>query len=166
MLIYQITNEITSDFYIGKTKDLAARKQRHRELTANSSALIHRAMRKYGSDNFSFIILESDIEPSQIDDRERYWIAEKKPRYNLTIGGDGGDTSQSPGYKAGMSQRRSYKGSNNPNFGKSPCKGMVRTDEQKATLSAAVKAAWDRNPSRREKARQRMLENNPNRKTI
>lgn len=51
-------------------------------------------------------------------DKEREWIAKLNPKYNMTSGGEGGDTSSSPRWKEGMNRRRSYKGSGNPNFGK------------------------------------------------
>ena len=36
----------------------------------------------------------------------------------MTEGGDGGDTSLSPNYQAGMKNRRPYSAENNPNYGK------------------------------------------------
>lgn len=50
-------------------------------------------MRKYGLDAF---IIESVEEVSgDIDERERYWIAQLNPQYNMTEGGDGGDMRHS-----------------------------------------------------------------------
>ena len=53
--------------------------------------IIHKAMRKYGIDNFSFEVLEEcDIE--RLDEREQYWIAyldsmNREKGYNLVSGG-------------------------------------------------------------------------------
>ena len=54
-------------------------------------------MNKYGADNFSFEIIEK-CEKDKLSDREKYWITyynSTSPNgYNLTKGGDGGNTFQ------------------------------------------------------------------------
>jgi hypothetical protein len=56
-------------------------------------------MRKYGTINFTIKVLEETDSPNE---REIYWIKTLHPHYNMTEGGDGGDTSNSPNYKLGM----------------------------------------------------------------
>jgi len=58
-------------------------------------------MRKYGTDKFTIEILE---ETSNGNEREIYWIQELNPHYNMTSGGDGGDTSNSPNFKQAIMQ--------------------------------------------------------------
>ena len=101
MIIYQITNKLTNDFYIGKTKNPKERFYKHKYNAINnkSQAHIHRAMRKYGINNFIFSILEQVESLNILNEREIYWIDNLKPKYNMTKGGDGGDTSSSTNYK-------------------------------------------------------------------
>jgi group I intron endonuclease len=102
-IIYRITNVVNSKFYIGKTsKTVQERFQRHCNNHQTQNTYLYRAMRKYGVDNFIVEILEETDSPNE---REIYWIETLQPHYNMTIGGDGGDTSQSPNYKLGMKNR-------------------------------------------------------------
>ena len=58
--------------------------------------MIHKAMRKYGIENFSISLLE-EVEDNLLEEREQYWIKEKNTcilepdgyGYNLTFGGEG-----------------------------------------------------------------------------
>lgn len=114
-IIYQITNVVNSKFYIGKTdKTIQERFQRHCYNHKTQNTYLYNAMRKYGIDKFTIKILE---ETSNGNDQEMYWIQKLKPHYNMTLGGDGGDTSESPNYKLAMS-KRDISGSNNPMYGR------------------------------------------------
>lgn len=119
MIIYQITNKLTNDFYIGKTKNPKERFYKHKYNAINnkSQAHIYRAMRKYGVENFEFSILESVESNDYLNEREIYWIKQLKPKYNMTKGGDGGDTSNSPNYRLGI-QKRDQTGSKNGMYGR------------------------------------------------
>jgi hypothetical protein len=125
---------------------------------------LYRAMRLYGIDNFTLEILEEVA--GDINAREIYWIETLRPEYNMTTGGDGGDTSWSPNYRKGIS-RRDTSGSRNSMFGKrgdlSPNKGKKRTEDQKRRLRNGLLDAWKTNPKRREKMSLalRGLDNNP-----
>jgi group I intron endonuclease len=102
-IIYQITNVVNSKFYIGKTdKTIQVRFQRHCYNHKTQNTYLYKAMRKYGIDKFTIKILE---ETSNGNEREVYWIQNLKPHYNMTLGGDGGDTSKSPNYILGMKNR-------------------------------------------------------------
>jgi len=91
-VVYKIKNDINGDFYVGFTSKNPPEKRfsEHKCCARKSSpAHLHRAMKKYGSDNFSFIILEStnDREYGQRVLEPQY-IAELKPKYNMTDGGE------------------------------------------------------------------------------
>lgn len=102
-IIYRITNVVNSKFYIGKTsKTVQERFQRHCHNYQNQNTHLYHAMRKYGVDKFIIEILE---ETNSANEREIYWIKTLQPHYNMTIGGDGGDTSSSPNYILGMKNR-------------------------------------------------------------
>jgi len=119
MIIYQITNTITNDIYVGKTTQPKKRFYIHKYNAINnkSAAHIHRAMRKYGIENFQFSVIEKVEKSELLNEREIFWIEQLKPKYNMTKGGDGGDTSNSPNYKLGI-KNRDQSGSKNGMYGK------------------------------------------------
>lgn len=116
-MIYKITNNITKDIYVGYSYNYLKRWYFHkRNASKGVNTFLYRAMRKYGIENFSIELLE-DCDNALNEQREKHWIATLVPRYNMTAGGDGGRTADSPNYKAGI-KRRNLSGSNNPNYGK------------------------------------------------
>lgn len=101
MFIYKIVNNVNGDFYIGKTvTSLENRFKRHFYNHKDGQTYLYRAMRKYGFENFTIEILQEVNE--NIDEFERKYIKNLCPKYNMTKGGDGGDTSNSPNYKKSM----------------------------------------------------------------
>lgn len=83
--IYKITNLINQKMYIGQSVSIQERWTEHiRESNVSAEiweankrkeqTYLHRAIRKYGSSNFSFEIIEECLE-EELNDRERYWIA-------------------------------------------------------------------------------------------
>ena len=91
--IYLITNKINNKKYVGKTEyDINKRWREHISDSRKEKLEIrplYRAIRKYGSENFSI----KEIERTKYgDERERYWIKifnTYKNGYNATLGGDG-----------------------------------------------------------------------------
>lgn len=85
--IYKITNQLNGKFYIGMTrKKLKYRFNNHcyDALIRNSNSYFHKAIRKYGKENF--IIEEIEICDKNLPDREVFWISSLKPEYNQTLG--------------------------------------------------------------------------------
>lgn len=86
--IYRIVNAINDDSYVGYTTELppAIRFARHKNLAKNGAKThLHSAMRKYGSDNFIFSLLEvgeNHLYGKNI--AESMYIAWLKPSYNHT----------------------------------------------------------------------------------
>lgn len=100
--IYKYENLINGKIYIGKAKDIGQRKREHRYEADNErdNSIFHKALKKYGEDNFSFEIIE-ECEEEELDEKEIYWIEQYhsyikdplcKGGYNLTTGGDGGQS--------------------------------------------------------------------------
>jgi group I intron endonuclease len=109
MIIYQITNEVNGKFYIGKTtKTPEERFQKHlyESRYNRNGSYLYKSIRKYGEEHFTITILESQVDETNLDERERYWIRTLNPQYNLTKGGEGGDTSKSPKWIEGMKNRK------------------------------------------------------------
>ncbi len=71
--IYIIKNNINDKVYIGQSVNANDRWKRHISDAKNRQPQrIHKAMQKYGIENFHYEILESQIE--NYDEREKYWI--------------------------------------------------------------------------------------------
>lgn len=99
--IYMYKNRINGHLYIGYTNNFKRRYNDHKKAAYNSkdkdyNVAFHRALRKYGIDNFDYICLEEiDADDVQkMKDRESYWINfyntyEDRQHYNETPGGDG-----------------------------------------------------------------------------
>jgi hypothetical protein len=90
MIVYKITNLLNNKIYIGKDKT-------NNPNYFGSGLLIRNAIKKYGKENFTKDILEFCSSEEQLNEKERYWIDYYKSYnrdigYNLTLGGDGGDT--------------------------------------------------------------------------
>lgn len=88
-VIYKITNLINDKCYVGQTIDLKERIRKHKK---NKKSVLGQAIQKYGWENFSVEVLESNIPRDMLDEREIFYIAENDciaPNgYNLTAGGN------------------------------------------------------------------------------
>jgi group I intron endonuclease len=138
MFIYKIENKIDGKFYIGKTsKTLEERFRKHLYNHLDGQTYLYKAMRKHGIENFDISLVEEVTE--DLDLREKYWIAELNPTYNMTVGGDGGDTSSSPNFKFGIQQhhytRTDYPGSR--------MLGKTHTSETKRKQSEKRTEHWN-----------------------
>lgn len=103
--IYKITNNLNNMIYVGLTTKIRPtdRFSQHRYLARHPeqehngvASYLHRAMAKYGIDNFTFEIIEQ-VENNLLEEREQYWIkfynCLAPNGYCLTAGGKG-----TPGY--------------------------------------------------------------------
>jgi len=94
-LVYKITCKISKKVYIGLTsKTIDQRFKEHIKDSKNgSNSKFHAAIRKHGSENFLFEILEENIESlEKAKEKEKYYISifnSFYEGYNSTSGGDG-----------------------------------------------------------------------------
>ena len=162
--IYIVTNTVNNKIYIGKTKKSIQERFKEHKCSAKigSSFYIHKAIRKYGEENFRIDLLEFLNDENLSNDREKFWISELSPDYNMTSGGEGGDYwkgktfSEEHRYKLG----NSFRGKKRPpmsieqreklrqaNLGKKAStetklkmsnsrKGVLKTPEHRAKLAA------------------------------
>lgn len=90
--IYKITNTLNSKTYIGKHK-ASTNKDPLNDNYWGSGVLLKRSYQKYGRDNFTKEILESDLTEQEATLKEIQYIRESKARgkaeYNLSPGGEG-----------------------------------------------------------------------------
>lgn len=94
--IYKITNKINSKSYIGQTiQNVKERFYQHCATKCSQTILnmvIHKAINKYGKSNFTIEVIE-EVESTNLNDRERYWIRyydSYNNGYNSTKGGQDG----------------------------------------------------------------------------
>lgn len=88
--IYKTTNTINNKVYIGQSSNIEERWKKHRY--ANDNFAIHKAIRKYGIENFSFSILE-ECPKEILNEREVYWTIfynSLEEGYNMIPGGSNG----------------------------------------------------------------------------
>lgn len=92
--IYKITNKIDNKAYIGQTcRDPKKRWLEHYSRDINKDTYFHRALKKYGKDNFLWEVIE-ECEDSSLNEREIYWIKyyntyyKNGNGYNMTYGGE------------------------------------------------------------------------------
>jgi hypothetical protein len=131
MQIYKITNLINNKIYIGK--DTISDPNYF-----GSGLLIGRAIKKYGIKNFKKEILDETDNYEDLSIKEKYWIknfdsTNIKIGYNISKGGDGGDTlSNHPDLK--LIKEKISK--NNPKTGKTyeEAFGEERSKEYKEKL--------------------------------
>lgn len=99
--VYRIENKINGKFYIGKTsKTIDERWKRHKYdcNCKKDNTRLYNALRKYGYENFEIYVFEMlNEDHPRLNDRERYWIEVLEPEYNMTKGGDGGNTGNRVG---------------------------------------------------------------------
>jgi group I intron endonuclease len=100
-IIYVATNKINQKKYVGKTeRSLEERKEQHRIVSngKNPVQIISRAIKKYGFDNFEWeVVFQNEGVTGKLLGRiEKEFIKvlnTKAPHgYNMTSGGDGGNT--------------------------------------------------------------------------
>jgi group I intron endonuclease len=97
MIIYKVLNIINDKVYIGKTiKTLDERKKNHLKKIKNGlKTHFYDAIRKYGEDSFIWSELISCNDINILNEMEIMFIKKYNSfenGYNMTLGGDGGDT--------------------------------------------------------------------------
>lgn len=144
MIIYKVTNKINGKIYIGQTvQSLNCRKSSHfsDSRNGNKDAMpFHRALLKYGINNFKWEIIHRCKNKMELDFYEIYYIRElrasvSKFGYNVSIGGGNGRlglksnketilkmVKSKTGKKLNLTKEErkrrsdSIKGTNNPSF--------------------------------------------------
>ena len=115
MIVYKITNSINKKVYIGKTsRSLEWRLCEHiKKAKKRRNTHLYDAMNHYGYENFIIESLEQDISAKDINIREKHWIkvydsCNRIKGYNMTEGGEGGDTWSLNTHKKETSKKLSF----------------------------------------------------------
>ena len=96
-VIYTATNKINGKIYVGKTYNFEKRRKEH-FYDINDDIPFHRALKKYGIENFEWKIIDCAKTDDEIKEKEIYWIkklntcihSKNSNGYNITLGGEGG----------------------------------------------------------------------------
>lgn len=92
--IYKFENKNNGKVYIGQSINIEKRYMEHFNAHTNPNykgydTKFYRALRKHGFENFTFEIIEKDIE--DLNNREQYWVQQYnsyEAGYNSNLGGD------------------------------------------------------------------------------
>ena len=86
--VYKITNLITGEFYIGRSKHVEERWKEHfcKGYGAMHSRRFQEAIEKYGPEGFSFQVIEECSE-EELNEKEKFWINALCPVYNTIYDG-------------------------------------------------------------------------------
>lgn len=80
--------------YIGQTVDPYKRKWEHERLREEDDCVFHRAIEKYGKENFIWEVIDKADSKESVNELEKFYIQKyntfKPNGYNMTKGGDGG----------------------------------------------------------------------------
>lgn len=151
--VYALICKVNNKFYVGSSINLTNRLLDYMQ-PAYLAQLVKRpilkALRKYGANNWIFIVLET-CQASVVLEREQYWLDLLEPEYNLSpSAGSTLGIVLSEETKAKISAARkgqiaseetrlfmseTRRGSNNPMFGK------ILSEETRAKMSAAKQGA-------------------------
>ena len=96
-VVYKVTNLINGKMYVGKTYNFEKRKREH-FYDIDNGLPFHRALKKYGVDNFKWEIIDTATSEEDVKKKEIAWIKELRTcihekdsnGYNITLGGEGG----------------------------------------------------------------------------
>ena len=151
--IYCITNLKTNKKYIGYTNNVKKRwcdHKRHGTKENNKNHIpLYESMKKHGIEFFTFEILEEVETSEEAQNKEKEYIHfynTYKHGYNATLGGDGGDTSNSSKFKEWViyvKENGIYKGSNNYWYGIGAMTGKKHSQEARQKQSEARQKYWD-----------------------
>jgi group I intron endonuclease len=138
MIIYKTTNLINQKFYIGKDTH-------NNPNYYGSGKRLKLAIKKYGIENFKKEIIEICDNLELLNERERFWIKESNAineGYNISLGGDGGDTISNNPRKNEIGKKISE--SNKGRF-----IGKINSKETREKISKALKGRFvgSKNPN-------------------
>ena len=143
MFVYKTTCLINNKKYIGKYEGSEDKEY------LGSGKLLKRVIDKYGKDNFTREILERFTDKKSCQEGEKYWIkkfnaVESDDYYNISRGGDGGDTFA--GINGAEKENLLLKLKHRPNIGKHLLKNSTcYMDLRSGIISRYLKSEYDNN---------------------
>lgn len=158
MFIYLITNQVNGKKYIGMTK-LSVEHRWYRHVQSSKRKGIRTpillAINKYGPDNFSIKMIATAKTRAELCDKEKWYIQEHCSSlalgkgYNLTVGGDGGDTFSGRKHNAATRKKMRATSLLNVKTRKRIYVGKKHTNESKVKMSLAQKGHQTKQSTKR-----------------
>lgn len=105
-VVYKLTNRVNGKGYVGKAKDSYTRMMEHKngKWAKGKLQVVDVAIRKHGWENFTWEILEANIDPERLLEREGYWMEQHNTQvpngYNVMPPGVGGVSTTDPVVRA------------------------------------------------------------------
>lgn len=131
MIIYKVTNLVNGKVYIGQTTNTLRRRKQMHLYQINNNCYFHKALNKYGEDNFKWEIIDNANTLDELNEKEKYYIkyynSFGSDGYNLTTGGENYTVSEST--KEKIRQARYNKNPGAFKIGNTVCKGRKHTEE-------------------------------------
>lgn len=121
--VYTITCLVNNKIYVGITNNIRSRWNKHvYDAKHTSKCVIHRAMRKYGCENFSIKIIDDCQSKEKLLELEKYYIIDLKSHvknggYNETFGGEAPMLGRNHSNKSKNLTSQKLKGRVSPNKG-------------------------------------------------
>lgn len=150
MIIYKITNLVNGKVYVGQTIMSIEDRWRVHRSKSSDCPLIHRAIQKYGKENFTVEQIDVACDRDELDQKEIYWIhyydCLAPKGYNLQTGGShclfSEETRRKMSERAKgkiVSEETKRKISKTLKGRVSPMKGRSCSDETKRKISEAIR---------------------------
>ena len=161
--IYKCTNNVNGKIYIGYThKTLEKRIIEHKcSVNTGSNYLLHKAMRKYGFENFSWeLIFESFDKDYALNQLENDFILEYNSYfengngYNMTFGGQGGMSGKKHSEETKQKMRIARK--NSLSQVRNPSGIGLEKAIKKSAESKKGKPSWNRGVSMQKSAKEKL----------
>lgn len=141
--LYYITSTQTNSYYIGITKNPAARWRSHKHRAKQGvKTPLYASMRSYGIDTFSMLVLKEfqTVEECCLAEVQEIKQAKEQNKkiYNLALGGFDGNVITDPvrkeQWKAKLKEKR---------IGRTPALGMKHSENNKKLFGDFGKLRWD-----------------------
>ena len=144
--IYKIRNCINGKIYVDQSIDIKNRFKQHKYICKKNkyNHPLYNAFKKYGIDNFEFIIVEIVDDIFLLDLREQYWLnhyqsCDRDYGYNIALGAKGVIHTEETKQKIANSHKGSkYSEEAKLNMAVAQ-KGKIRTEEHKNNISLSNK---------------------------
>ncbi|MBH8603663.1 NUMOD3 domain-containing DNA-binding protein [Thermoactinomyces sp. CICC 10522] len=153
MVVYLARNKKNNMVYVGATiRTLVERKREHERKARNGSfSAFHNAIREYGADNFDWSIIDTASTATELNEKEKRWIAHYSATdgvYNKLEGGNAAYDEETR-QRISNSLKGKFAGENNPMYGRvgemNPFYGKTHTEEARRKMAEANTGA--NNPS-------------------